>query len=170
MSNDINTKIPFHLISNIPSWKENLCFKQQKYLNPHQWGLGELTVLVLQRFFCHSMCVCSIVYCCLQFCYLKGDVGSSEAFLLSRSLTPTLQTDTHTYAGPVSAQALQLTPDWGHAVVEDFESTSELCITAGPHRAAARTLPTWREETRQKIVFYFLWMGISLPCKNFKIF
>ncbi|TNN43728.1 hypothetical protein EYF80_046073 [Liparis tanakae] len=51
-----------------------------------------------------------------RFCYLKVDVGSSEAFLLARSRTPALQTDTHTYAGPVSAQALQLTPDRGHAV------------------------------------------------------
>lgn len=53
-----------------------------------------------------------------------------------------LQTDTDTHTGPVSAQALQLTPDRGHAVVENLERASELCIAAGSHRPAAHTLPT----------------------------
>ena len=37
-----------------------------------------------------------------------------------------------TYAGSVAAEALQLTSDGGHVVVEDLQSASELGVTAGP--------------------------------------
>lgn len=53
-----------------------------------------------------------------------------------------LQVDMDTYTGPVSAQALQLTPDRGHTVIENLEGTSKLGITAWTHGPTAHALPT----------------------------
>lgn len=42
-----------------------------------------------------------------------------------------LQTGDSTYTGPLSAQPLQLSPDRGHAVVENLQRACKLCVTAG---------------------------------------
>ena len=52
-----------------------------------------------------------------------------------------LQAAVDTYAWPVSAQALQVGPDRGHAVVENLERTSKLGIAAGTHQPTTCTLP-----------------------------